>query len=71
MGTYGKSWMGLIVTEEDGGQLSFGHATGRYFAKILSFLTFGVGFLMVAFTPQKQALHDYICRTYVCKKKYG
>ena len=36
MASPGKKVLGLIVTDEQGGQLSVGRATRRYFAKILS-----------------------------------
>ena len=56
--TFGKNALRLKVIDETGGQISFGRATGRYFGKILSSLTLGFGFLMIAFTDRKQGLHD-------------
>ncbi len=38
-GTLGKMAVGLRVTDMHGGRVSFGRATGRHFAKILSYLT--------------------------------
>lgn len=58
--TVGKMALGIIVTDLDGRRLGFGRATGRYFAKILSALTLGIGFLMAGFTERKQALHDMV-----------
>lgn len=63
--TLGKLAVGLIVTDLDGGRLTFTHATGRYFGKLLSTLTLGAGFFMAAFTERKQALHDMITGCYV------
>jgi uncharacterized RDD family membrane protein YckC len=63
--TVGKMVLGLVVTDLNGGRISFGRATGRHFAKWLSALTLGIGFLMVAFTERKQALHDMIADTLV------
>ena len=45
----------------------FGKATGRYFAKILSALIIGIGFLMVAFSQRKQGLHDILAGTLVVR----
>lgn len=66
-GTVGKMAMGLKVVDLDGRRISFGRATGRYFAKILSSIFF-IGFIMVAFTERKQGLHDLIAGTYVVRK---
>ena len=56
-GTLGKMALGLRVTSLGGERISFGRATGRYFGKIISSIFF-VGYIMAAFTAQKQALHD-------------
>jgi uncharacterized RDD family membrane protein YckC len=66
-GTLGKLACGLAVTDTHGRRISFGRATGRYFAKILSALTLGIGFLMVAFMPRKQGLHDVVAGTLVVR----
>jgi uncharacterized RDD family membrane protein YckC len=66
--TLGKQAVGIKVTDLDGQQIGFGQATGRYFAKILSFCTIYIGFIMAAFTEKKQALHDMIAGTLVVKK---
>ena len=65
--TVGKMALGIIVTDLEGRRLGFGRATGRYFAKILSALILGIGFLMVAFTERKQGLHDMVASTLVVK----
>jgi uncharacterized RDD family membrane protein YckC len=67
--TLGKLACGLVVTDMNGARLSFGRATGRYFAKILSALILCIGFIMVAFTQKKQGLHDMIASTLVVKKR--
>ena len=56
--TVGKMALGIRVTDLAGNRLTFGRATARHFGKIISGLTLGIGYLMVAFTPSKQALHD-------------
>ncbi|AGG90743.1 MULTISPECIES: RDD family protein [Rhodanobacter] len=64
-GTLGKLALGIRVTDLEGRRISFPRALGRYFAKILSAIILGVGFLMVAWTQRKQGLHDMICGTLV------
>lgn len=66
--TIGKLALGLIVTDEQGRRLSFGRATGRTFAKILSIIPIFLGYLMAAFSPRKQALHDLIAGCLVLRK---
>lgn len=63
----GKKLLGLKVTDENGNRISFGRANGRYWGKALSFITFFIGFLMVAFTKKKQGLHDVIAGTLVVR----
>jgi uncharacterized RDD family membrane protein YckC len=63
--TPGKRVLHIKVTDEDGRRITFARATGRYFAKLLSFVILGVGCLMAAFTPRKQALHDSLAHTLV------
>jgi uncharacterized RDD family membrane protein YckC len=66
--TVGKMVLGIVVTDVNGGRITFGRATGRHFAKWLSALILGVGFLMAAFTERKQALHDMIADTLVVNR---
>jgi uncharacterized RDD family membrane protein YckC len=66
--TIGKRALGIKVTDEAGNRISFGRATGRYFAKIISTLILLIGFIMVAFTRKKQGLHDMIAGTLVVMK---
>jgi uncharacterized RDD family membrane protein YckC len=67
--TIGKRALGIKVTNTEGNPISFGRATGRYFAKILSVITLLIGVIMIAFTPKKQGLHDMIASTLVVKTK--
>lgn len=67
--TLGKMLMGLKVTDLRGKRLSFGKATGRYFAKLLSWMTLMIGFLMAFFTEKRQALHDLISGCVVIESK--
>lgn len=63
--TLGKKAVGIKVTDLKGQRISFGRASGRYFAEWISCLTFTIGFLMAAFTDRRQALHDMIAGTLV------
>jgi uncharacterized RDD family membrane protein YckC len=67
--TFGKSVMSLRVTNSEGQRISFGHATGRFFAKIVSgMVPLAIGYIMAGFTERKQALHDLIAGTLVLRK---
>lgn len=65
--TLGKRAMNLKVVDLAGNRISFGRATGRYFAKIPSALLCAIGYLMQPFTNKKQALHDLLASTLVVK----
>jgi uncharacterized RDD family membrane protein YckC len=67
--TLGKRALGLRVLKSDGTRLSFGRATGRFFAKafITGIIPFGIGYIMAGFTDRKRALHDMIADTVVIK----
>ena len=66
--TPGKMVVGIIVTDLQGKRISLINAVGRYFATILSALILFIGFIMVAFSKQKQGLHDIFAKTYVIVK---
>jgi uncharacterized RDD family membrane protein YckC len=66
--TLGKKALGLEVTDLDGGRISFGRASGRFFGKILSAMILYIGFMMAGFTEKKQALHDMLAGTLVIRK---
>ena len=63
--TLGKILFRLKVGDAQGKQISFGNALGRYFAKILSGIILGIGFMMVGWDDKKQGLHDKLADTYV------
>lgn len=65
--TVGKMAVGLRVVTDQGQRLSFLNATGRYFAKFISAMILGIGFLMIAFSDRKRGLHDIITGTLVVK----
>ena len=66
--TLGKKALGLEVTDLAAARVTFGRATGRYFARYISFFTLGIGYIMAGFTAKKQALHDMISGTLVTRK---
>jgi uncharacterized RDD family membrane protein YckC len=66
--TLGKKALGLEVTDLAGSRIQFGRATGRYFARWLSLMTIGIGYIMAGFTEKKQALHDILAGTLVIRK---
>ena len=67
--TFGKMAMGMIVTDLDGRRISFGKATGRYFAKIISAIPIGLGFMWIGWDARKQGWHDKIVGTLVVRKR--
>lgn len=67
-GTAGKKVLGLIVTDMQGRRVTFLRATGRYFAKLVTHFTFGIGYAMAGFTEKRQALHDMIASCLVLRK---
>src|SRR5437867_3725379 len=52
--TLGKLALGIFVTDHRGDRLHFGWATARHFAKVLSYLTLGIGFFIQPFTRNRQ-----------------
>ena len=68
MATFGKRACGIIVTDVNGQQLTFGRASGRYFGKLLSNLTCYIGYIMAGFTQRRQALHDMVAGALVVRR---
>ncbi|HSF48648.1 MAG TPA: RDD family protein [Burkholderiales bacterium] len=67
-GTPGKLALGVMVTDLEGRRVSFGRATGRHFAKFVSGVLLGAGFLMIGVTDKKQGLHDRMARCLVLNR---
>jgi uncharacterized RDD family membrane protein YckC len=65
--TIGKRWMGLKVTDAQGGRMTFLRATGRYVAKYLSALPCFLGFIMALLSSRGLALHDRLSGTRVVR----
>ncbi|HSC45156.1 MAG TPA: RDD family protein [Candidatus Acidoferrum sp.] len=66
--TPGKKILNLVVTDLNGNRVTFGRASGRFFAKMISgIIPFGIGYIMAGFTERKQALHDMIASCLVLR----
>jgi uncharacterized RDD family membrane protein YckC len=65
--TLGKKVLNLVVTDLAGNRISFGRASARFFAKIISSLTLAIGYIIAGFTEKKQALHDIIAECLVLR----
>jgi uncharacterized RDD family membrane protein YckC len=63
--TPGKILLKIKVVNEYDGRITLSTATARFFAKILSGLILIIGYLMVLWTPRRQALHDQLAKTLV------
>jgi uncharacterized RDD family membrane protein YckC len=67
--TLGKRVLGLVVTDMAGRRVSFGRATGRHFAKIITNMVPAlIAYIMAGFTERKQALHDMIAGCLVLRR---
>ena len=67
--TLGKLVIGARIVNLDGSKIGYGKAFLRMLATIVSTLTLGIGYLMVAFREDKRALHDLIVGTRVIYKR--
>jgi len=66
--TPGKKLLNLKVTDLTGQPISFGRASGRFFAKIITgMIPFGIGYIIAGFTEKRQALHDMIASCLVLR----
>lgn len=63
--TPGKSLVGLKIVTKDGSRLGYALAFRRYCAEQVSMLALGLGYLMIAFSPNREALHDVLVGTKV------
>lgn len=66
--TPGKMALSMEIVMADGRPLTTSAAVLRYIGYIVNVATLGIGYLMIAFTPQKRGLHDYIAGTVVVRK---
>ena len=65
--TPGKLFLGLKVVRTDGSPLGYGRSLARWACYFISSLVFGLGFIWIAFHPQKRGWHDLICDTRVVR----
>jgi uncharacterized RDD family membrane protein YckC len=63
--TFGKRVLRVQVTDLDGRRISFGRASGRFFARLIP--TFGLGYCMALLTRRRQALNDVVARCLVVR----
>ena len=69
-GTPGKAMMGLVVvSENEGTQLTFKKAFIRFLASYLSLVICYIGYLMQPFTSKRQTLHDMISESVVIRRE--
>lgn len=68
-GTPGKKILNLFDTDLNGNPVTFGRASGRYFAKIITgLIPLGIGYILAGITEKKQALHDMIASCLVLRR---
>lgn len=65
--TPGKMAMGIRIVRSNGEPIDAGWSMIRFIGYCLSFVLLLSGFVMIAFTPQKRGLHDYIAQTVVVR----
>lgn len=68
-GGVGKVACKLSVVDIKGERVTFAKALGRNFAKILSAMVIGMGFLNVLWNSKRQGWHDELARAYVIRRK--
>jgi uncharacterized RDD family membrane protein YckC len=67
--TWGKQVLGVYVTDLTGNPVTFGRASGRFFAKMVTgMIPLGIGYVMAGFTERRQALHDMIASCLVLRR---
>lgn len=68
--TLGRKTMGIRLVDATTYQpIGFGGAIGRWFAKSISALTLGLGYLAPLWTPRKQTFHDSIVGSVVIRDR--
>ncbi|ANF98667.1 hypothetical protein AR543_06335 [Paenibacillus bovis] len=66
--TPGKMLLGIVAVDRNYRPLSFGRASGRYWAKWLNEFTLYIGYMVAGWTTHKQGMHDLVASTYVVNK---
>lgn len=68
-GTFGKSLLGIKVIREDAGRITIAQSFARNLYKLLSTLSFGIGYLAGFFNRKQQCWHDRLAHTFVVKDR--
>ena len=55
----------MKVVDHEENHITLPVSIGRYFAMYLSFLSLGLGLFMALYNPNRQTLHDKLCKTFV------
>jgi uncharacterized RDD family membrane protein YckC len=64
--TVGKRVLGIrVVDKVGGGPIGTSRGVGRWFARLLSTFSFGLGYLWMLWDPQMQTWHDKVVDSYV------
>ncbi len=66
--TVGQKALGIKVISADGQKVTFGQATGRFFANYLNLFTFFIGYFLFFFSDRNQCLHDLLSGCLVVKE---
>lgn len=67
-GTVGKRALNLKVTDMSGNPVTFGRASGRFFARFITeLIPLKIGYILAGFTEKKQAIHDMIASCLVLR----
>ncbi len=66
--TWGKYWLGLKVCDLYHRRIDVGQAILRHLARIGSFFTCYIGFLIIFFNRQRRTLPDYVASTLVLNR---
>jgi uncharacterized RDD family membrane protein YckC len=66
--TIGKAMLGIRVVVRDGSRVSYARSLARCLLYLIQLeLIMGLSFLVIAFNPEKQGIHDMICNTGVVR----
>lgn len=65
--TIGQKIMLIQLLSLDGADVSFGQATGRYFADYINYLTCLIAYLFFFFNNKNQCVHDVLTGTIVVR----
>jgi len=66
--TIGKAMLGIMVVRRDGSRVSYARSLARCLLYLIQLeLIIGLTFLVIAFNPEKQGIHDMACNTVVVR----